>query len=245
MKKLFLLFLMFFSVWTFSACTTDANEPEHKSQFVEKSLSSGRYLYTVALPENYSANDTLPLIVALHYGVSGEAKPYVGREFLEMFVEPSLRGLRSIMIAPDCPAGGNWMDKTSEQYVLMLIDSIKKDYKIYPKKIVLTGYSMGGRGTWYLAGNHQDIFSCGIIVAGEPPEMVYSVDWKIPLYIIHGRLDVILPIEKTDEAVRKLTEKGVSIEYIVLDDAYHSPATRYILPLKLSISWIVGAWGKG
>jgi predicted peptidase len=56
-----------------------------------------------------------------------------------------------IVLSPQGPDGEYWTD--SEALVALLDDVIKK-YSVDPCRVYLTGHSMGGRGTWYLAYRH-------------------------------------------------------------------------------------------
>lgn len=46
--------------------------------------------------------------------------------------------------------------------LLAATDWAKRTYRIDPARTLLTGYSMGAMGTWYLAARHQDIFRAAI-----------------------------------------------------------------------------------
>jgi predicted peptidase len=66
---------------------------------------------------------------------------------LTSLVEPALRELRAIIVAPDCN-GSDWTQSNSEQDVLELLDHVEAAYNIDPNKTLITGYSMGDIGTW-------------------------------------------------------------------------------------------------
>src|SRR5215510_12282126 len=61
----------------------------------------GTVLYGVSVPRGYDAAKPTPLVVVLHPG--GERMRYYGSAFTRMVVEPGLRDLKAVMIAPDCP----------------------------------------------------------------------------------------------------------------------------------------------
>ncbi len=60
--------------------------------------------YTLSVPESFSPQQPVPLIIALHYG--GTVTPWYGKGYLSILVEPALRELGAVMAAPDCPANG-------------------------------------------------------------------------------------------------------------------------------------------
>ena len=124
-------------------------------------LSGGEeMLYGISLPAGYDSesSDPRPLILALHPG--GRA-PYYGSNFMRQIVEPALRGWGAVIVAPDVPAP-SWANEDSEQAVLALLDDVLENHTIDRARILVTGFSMGGRGTWYMATRHADLFTGAI-----------------------------------------------------------------------------------
>ncbi len=201
---------------------------------------SGRR-YTLAIPVGYTGQDTTPLIVSLHYG--GQVTPYYGRGLLESLIEPALRSLNAIVVAPDS-AAGNWANSTSEQHVLELIDQIQAVYNIDAEKTLLAGYSMGGSGTWYLAPRHPARFRAALVMAGRPQADSTAFDWTTPLYVIHSVADEVAPLNPTQAAVDLLQDQGAPVHLVVADDITHYEISRYRSLLSESIPWIRQAWAE-
>ena len=103
-------------------------------------------------------------MIALHFGAR-RVTPFFGRNILESLAEPALAELDAIIVAPDATLGG-WTSRAAETAVLNVMDAIIASYHIDTDKTLLTGYSMGGAGTWYLAGRNQDRFAAAIPIAG-------------------------------------------------------------------------------
>src|SRR5262245_14439129 len=109
----------------------------------------GSVKYTIEIPNGYDGKTPVPLVLALHYGYDG-AKPaaYTGKGMIDAF-RPGLSGLNAIIIAPDA-LGGSWTDAKNEKAAVWLTKSAMKTYAIDPKKVVITGFSLGGEGTWFI-----------------------------------------------------------------------------------------------
>ncbi len=195
--------------------------------------------YTIAIPEGYTGEAATPLILALHWG--GMVTPFYGRGVLEGLIEPALRELGAIIAAPDCQHG-QWANPESEAEVLALLDYLQEQYNLDADKTVLTGYSLGGMGTWYLAARNQDQFSAAVILAGRPQPDSAETDWDIPLYVIHSRVDDVVPLAQTDEVVAQLKGKGAAIEYVLLDEVTHYDAGGFFPALQGAVPWIRGIW---
>ena len=140
--------------------------------------------------------------------------------------------------APDSIAG-RWTNETNEAAVMQIIDSVVASYNIDTAKTLLTGYSMGAKGTWYLAGRNQHRFSAAIPIAGRPAD---KTDWQIPLYIIHSRQDEVVPLAPTQEYVERLKSNGYDVRLIVIEGVTHFEIPGFAGPLREAVPWIRDVW---
>jgi predicted peptidase len=207
----------------------------------EMVLPSGDQRYTIAVPAGYTGDQPVPLVLALHYGC--EVTPFYGRTILVELIEPAWRELGAIIVAPDCPTN-SWTDPRSEKVVLELLTFVEKNYAVDVKRRLITGYSMGGAGTWYLAARNPDHFSAAVIMAGWPPQAIEDVEWKIPLVIIHSRQDEIVSLQPTEDIVNTLQAKGAPVKLVVLDGITHYEMFRFVEPLRTTVSWVESVWQK-
>lgn len=202
-------------------------------------LTLGTQNYTLQLPPNYAQGQALPLVMALHWG--GPVSPFYGRGLLEGLIAPGLAKLGAIIAAPDCPSQG-WTNQVSETAVLSLLDHLQTHYAIDTHKTLLIGYSMGGKGTWYLAARHQDRFVAALPMAGVPQSDSAAVDWQIPIYVIHGANDELFAVEPTRTVINELAARGKSAQLVVLEGVSHFETHRFVQGLETAVSWIQQAW---
>ena len=195
--------------------------------------------YTLLLPATLDTGTPVPLVVALHFG--GYSAPHYGRLIAEQLVAPAYETLDAIVVAPDCPDGA-WKDQRCERTVLGLIDDLQTSFPINPRRIVLTGYSMGGIGTWDLSARHQNLFSAAIVMAGHPHEALAEVNWELPLYVIHARQDELMPVAATEQFVQTIRARGARAELTVLDGVTHFETHRFVEPLRASLPWLLDIW---
>lgn len=207
----------------------------------ERVLPEAGRRYTLAIPAGYTGGEPTPLIVSLHYG--GQVTPFYGRGLLESLIEPALRELGAIIVAPDS-AAGSWANPTSEQHVLELLDHIENLFNIDSERTLLTGYSMGGGGTWYLAPRHPDRFRAALVMAGRPQDDSATLDWNTPLYVIHSSADQVVSLESTLSVVERLRSRGADIDLVVLNDITHYEIPRYRTYLADAKEWILEAWAR-
>lgn len=52
-----------------------------------------------------------------------------------------------------------WNAVHGERFVLSLIELAKAQYDVDPDRVYVGGFSMGGTGSWFLAGRHPDLFA--------------------------------------------------------------------------------------
>jgi poly(3-hydroxybutyrate) depolymerase len=197
---------------------------------------SGTIRCTISVPQGYDGKKQVPLVLALHY--AGEVTPFFGRGVLTELVEPGLHDLGAVILSPDA-LEQDWTTHRNEEAVLALVDGARKSYAIDPKKVLVTGYSMGGQGTWFFAGKYPDRFTGAIPVAGHPGS---KREWHTPVYAIHSRRDEILALGPTQTRIDELKAQGVNARLVVLDGPSHYDVPRYAGPLRDAVPWLRDVW---
>jgi len=199
----------------------------------------GDVRYALSLPDGYNPRQARPLVLALHPG--GERFPYYGGAFMEQVVAPGLHDLGAIIVAPDCPTQ-SWTDSNAERAVLALVRRVMTDYSIDRRRVLITGFSLGGRGTWFMASRHTDLFTASIVMAGAPGNQPLDRLATRPTYVIHSRADDVVPFAQADAAVRELRRLGRVIELEALDGVGHFDMGTYVDPLSRAGAWVADRW---
>jgi predicted peptidase len=199
----------------------------------------GQVLYAVSVPDGYQPSTPAPLVIVLHPG--GERIRYYGAQFTRRVVEPALRQLKPIMIATDCPAR-DWSDAACEKPLLTLVDQAMHAYNIDRKRVLVVGYSMGGRGTWYMASQHQDLFTAAIPMAASTRGLEIDQLGRQPTYVIHSRADEVVPFDPAEKNARDLKRSKRDVEFEALDDFTHFDMVSYVDALRRAGRWVVARW---
>lgn len=196
--------------------------------------------YAISVPAAYDASERVPrpLILALH---PGGRSVYYGSWFMQSIVEPALRDWEAVIVAPDVP-DGSWATPTSERAVLALLDDVRSKYPIDPARMLVTGFSMGGRGTWYLATRHADLFTGAIVMAGSRGEDSLDGLGAMPLYLIHSPDDDVVPYQPVEETARLLANRGHPVQMARLYGASHNMMGDYVGPLRAAGEWMKERW---
>jgi len=204
-------------------------------------LSLGGQRFTLSIPLGIQTEQPMPFILALHY--AGHGMPYYGLPMITELVGPAFESLQALILAPDCTAE-DWNQPQSEDDLKALLDHLENAYNIDPVRRLVTGYSMGGIGTWHWAATYPQRFRAAIVMAGMPPQNMINIEWQIPLLIIHSRQDELMPYHTSQQAVDQLQRRGVDIKFQALDDVTHFEVYRYARPLRDAIPWLEQKWGS-
>ncbi|HIP48742.1 MAG TPA: hypothetical protein EYG92_07240 [Lutibacter sp.] len=171
-----------------------------------------------------------PLIIALHWAGGGDTY----KEFSTCLIEPGMTDLDAYIIAPD---GEHllWTNQYNENKIIKIVAFAKKYWNVDPKRIIVTGYSNGGIGSWFFADKYPKLFTAAIPIAG-----VYYAENKIniPMYVIHGEKDELFKIQKIVSFVEIAKNNGSDIKLVVNTELSHHMACSYVHELKKATNWL-------
>jgi predicted peptidase len=195
-----------------------------------------KLLYRLLKPAEYDASSSMayPLVVFLHgageRGDDNEAQLVHGAP---EFATPEMRKKHPcFVIAPQCPKNQSWakVDRKAGdlvatlpaeptepmRLVLEVMDSISKEFHIDPKRVYITGLSMGGFGTWDILARHPERVTAAVPVCGGGVEDTAQNFAKTPIWVFHGGSDPVVKPElsrRMVEAIRKAGGKPGYSEY--------------------------------
>ena len=199
----------------------------------------GEMPYAVSVPAGYDPATRHPLILALHPG--GKQGSYYGSLHMRQMFEPALRGLNAVVVAPDVPTR-RWTSDVSDRGVMALLAQILETHAIDRTRILVTGFSLGGRGTWFFATRHPDFFTGAIPVAGRPGDDPLDALGDMPVHVIHSRADDVVPFGPAEEAARQLEEAGGTVAFTALDRVGHYAMGGYVRSLRDAGDWMLERW---
>ncbi len=94
--------------------------------------------------------------------------------------------------------------------VMGMVDNVIAKYKGDPKRVYLTGISLGGFGTWYLAGKHPERFAAmaPVVGFGVPAQAAPIAAAKLPLWCIAGGRDPVVKVRHFYPVLNELEKLG-------------------------------------
>jgi dienelactone hydrolase/prenyltransferase beta subunit len=191
--------------------------------------------FTAYVPKGYDGTQSVPCILFLHgsgeRGDDGVRSAQVG---LGPAVLAAGDDFPAIVVFPQ--ARETWAAGSADaNAALAALDDVQKAFKVDPKRVALTGLSMGGRGAWELAAAHPERFRAVLPVCGPAkPELAASLA-KLPVWSIVGDADretTLLGMRDLVAAIGAVAGANVRhTEYRGLphnswDRAYGDPAVR-------------------
>lgn len=177
--------------------------------------------FSLYVPEYYSESRAWPLVVALQGG-SGN-----GRAFLWSWLRDA-RSLGAILIAPTA-TGPTWAltgDDADTPNLMRILKMVRSQWNIDPKRLLLTGMSDGGTFCYVSGLESASAFThLAPIAATFHPLMAAMADSdrlrRLPIYLVHGRLDWMFPVEIARHTRDALSAAGANLTYREIDDLSH------------------------
>jgi pimeloyl-ACP methyl ester carboxylesterase len=183
------------------------------------------YHYLSYTPKDYGL-DTLkmwPLIIYLHGG--SDRGTDLNKLYSNGIPDQIYRGREFpfVIIAPQCPehirfSTDNWFGNFYKE--------ITAKYRIDTNRVYLTGVSLGGSGTWYIAAKYSDKFAAIAPMSGFTSHLDFidnNIDKliDIPIWAFHGKIDNVVPFEETERIIKKLEGKNKNMEFTVEPQVGH------------------------
>ncbi len=179
--------------------------------------------YLLYLPKEYGkdAAQKWPMVLFLHgAGESGD-----DLEKVKVHGPPKLaaqgKEIPFIIVSPQSPRGG-W----DAEVLDTLLNEVTGKYAVDLDRIIVTGLSMGGFGTWNLAMEFPNRFAaiapiCGGGVASRARRIRH-----IPTWVFHGAKDNAVPLKASQDMVDALKAAGGDPKFTIYPEAGHDSWTE-------------------
>jgi len=224
-----LLFAFVFAAF-FSVQPLHAKKPV--TGFLDRTLTiqGNEYKYQVFVPADWTTKNKWPVILFLHgAGERGDD----GLIQTEVGIGTAIRRYRSrfpaVIVMPQCRKDVWWTDPAMADMAMKALELSQKEFRGDPQRTYLTGLSMGGYGTWYLAANHPGKFAaiapiCGGILRPDDSRKQPAEDTrpyteaaqkvgKTPVWIFHGGDDPVVPVAESQRMAEAIKAVGAEVHY--------------------------------
>lgn len=200
----------------------------------------GTRKYTVYVPEGYDDSRPTPAVLFLHgAGERGDDGIVPAQVGLGPAIARDPSAFPMIAVFPQ--ARQTWAaDSADAAAALAALDDVVKTYNVDEDRILLTGLSMGGHGSWENAAAHPDRFAAVAVVCGftrTPDEIVAKVK-GLPIWMVVGDADMPFIFASMREMVDKLREAGADLHAIEHRGVGHNSWDRAYNDPEL-IAWML------
>jgi predicted peptidase len=139
------------------------------------------------------------------------------------------------LLVPQCPPDMRWAGSIKDgaqifkpnptlpgEMLLELIDNtIKENPNIDPKRIYITGLSMGAIGAFDLMMRRPDLFAAAVTLCGAGEPSKAAMIKHIPIWVFHGNLDDIILPDFSRKMVNALKKAGSKVKYTEYSSLRH------------------------
>lgn len=188
-----------------------------------------RYLLHLPSAHGQDPDQRWPLILSLHgAGERGDDLDLLKRHGIPKLVD-SRPDFPFVALSPQCPADCTWTSQVD--LLLALLDGVVAELAVDPDRVYLTGFSLGGYGTWHLATLHPRRFAAIAPICGGGdwiygyPERVCALK-GLPVWAFHGARDPLVPLSESSKMVEALQACGGNVRFTIYPDAEHDSWTR-------------------
>jgi len=244
-------------VVTSASCAT-------RSHFLERTVDVGKhtYRYRVWLPAHYTKLHHWPVIVYLHgSGDRGDDNVRQLATGLGLAVERFGQRYKAIVIFPQCRNGEEWYGDEEAQVLAALRQTIK-EFHGDPRRVYLTGVSMGGSGVWLMARLRRKwaaiVPICGDLVrqpndpypSDPPPDVARIIGARdpyaalaaaighTPVWVFHGSADPEVPVAESRRMVAALQQAGGNVRYTEYAGVGHNSWDRAYAD-RTMVTWLL------
>jgi phospholipase/carboxylesterase len=193
--------------------------------------------FSVYVPEYYDPANRYPLVMALHGGAGH------GRQFLWNWIREA-RGRGLILVTPTA-TGDTWslMDPDIDTaHIENVLSQVRSRWNIDADRMLLTGMSDGGTFTLLSGLSDTSPFThLAPVAASFHPLLLTMTDPMrirgLPVYLVHGALDWMFPIQVARTATQALTTAGARVTYREIADLSHTYPTD---ENDRMVDWLLG-----
>jgi predicted peptidase len=226
-----------------------AHAKAHETGFLDRTITvqGATYKYQVFVPDTWTPRKKWPVILFLHgAGERGDD----GLQETDVGIGTAIRSNRStipaIVVMPQCRKDVWWMQPPMDELAIATLNAAIKEFHGDVRRTYLTGLSMGGYGSWYLAEKYGGRFAALIVICGgiRPPAGALKADpdlakWtpadnpqsyadaaakvgNTPVWIFHGADDDIVPVTESQRMYAAMKAIGSDVHYTEFAGTRHA-----------------------
>ncbi len=182
-----------------------------------------------------------PLILVLHGSEQRGDDPAVLQDLAVLSFAQEVEAFPFVAVVPQCPRGSTW----SPRILKRVLDAVEDMVLVDRDRVYLTGFSMGGYGTWKTAAALSSIFAaiaplCGMSDLDDTRRLA-----AVPVWAFHGALDENVPPSESRKMVDALRRAGGDARLTVYPHLAHDCWTSTYRDSRLYLWFLAHSLHKG
>ncbi len=178
--------------------------------------------FSVYVPRNYDAKKKWPAIIFLsglfEGGSDGIANTTVGIG-PEIAKHPDRFDF--IVVFPQSNSG-RWNKDAHHRLAWATLDDVAREYSIDRSRIIVTGLSTGGLGTWMMGAKYSDRIAAIVPMAAESDEDLAPRLVKMPIWAFHNGGDILPPAGSTKGMIKAIKKAGGDPKMTIFSAPLHN-----------------------
>lgn len=102
-----------------------------------------------------------------------------------------------------------------------LLNEVMAQYRVDEKRVYLTGLSMGGAGTWFLAGAYPERFAAIAPICARYVPLPLPRFKSLPAWAFHGELDETINVSESQRMIAGLKALDADVQLTVYPGVGH------------------------
>ena len=221
---------MFVAVWL-DAAPSYARKPE--TGFLDRTIivAGTAYKYQVFIPDNWTSKKVWPVILFLHgAGERGDDGLFQTDVGIGKAIRDNRSRFPAIVVIPQCRKEIWWTQSPMDDLAIKTLEAATKEFHGDTQRTYLTGLSMGGYGTWHLAGKYPGRFAAIVPICGgilmpqisrqQSPDdtkpytdAANKIGNKTPVWIFHGSADEAVPVAESQRMAAAMNALSGEVHY--------------------------------
>lgn len=210
---------------TMLSFTASIDDPKPETGFLDRTFKNNdgsTSPYVVYIPKGYDASKKYPVLLFLHG--SGETKGG-SKQPVEVGIGPAIKKRADfpfIVVIPQSEKR-TWKAKTDDgNRALAILDEVMKDYATDADRVILTGLSMGGFGTWSLGFSEKDRWAALVPICGGGDPRFGATFKDMPIWCFHGGADKVVPAKYSQDMIEAIKKAGGEPKYTEYEGVGHN-----------------------
>ncbi len=212
---------------------------------------AGDHKYVLFVPRNYTPEKKWPVILFLHG--AGE-RGNDGKRQLTVGIGPAVKSRAEtfpfLVVFPQCEdVKGRiltaWSSESPDgKRALKILGAVEKEFHVDNRREILTGWSMGGYGTWSIAAATPDRWAGIVPVSGGGDEAAANKLKKLPIWAFHGAKDAAVRPDESRRMINALKAAGGNPRYDELSDVGHD-VWKVVYDSDELVEWMLNPRSSG